>query len=169
MKRWAVPAAAAAVAWAVGPGAARAEEKGAFGIGLILGEPTGVSAKLYLSDDKAVDAAVGGAVVGGGIQAHADYLWHPWVLTNEESFVMPAYLGLGARVLQHDPGGDDENDFHTGVRLVAGILFDFRNIPLDVFVEGAVIGEWKSGSDSDPEHGGFGPALNIGLGGRYFF
>ncbi len=46
-------------------------EKGTFGVGIILGEPTGISAKLYLSDNTAVDAAAGGATLGGGIHAHA--------------------------------------------------------------------------------------------------
>src|SRR5688572_21882176 len=34
-------------------------DKGTFGLGLILGEPTGISAKLYLQDDQAIQAAVG--------------------------------------------------------------------------------------------------------------
>jgi len=157
---------AAALVSMVGASPASAEdEKGALGVGLILGEPTGISAKLYLSDDTAVDAAAGGAFIGGGVQAHADFLWHPWVLTNEDTFVMPAYFGLGARVLDHDRSGADD-DFHMGVRLVGGILFDFRTVPLDVFVELAIVGEWAS---ADDDHGGFGPAINLGLGGRYYF
>lgn len=146
-------------------GSAAADEKGAFGLGLILGEPTGISAKLYLTDTTAVDAALGGAMIGKGIQVHADYLWHPWVLTNEKAFVMPAYVGLGARVLQHDRG-DQDDDLHIGVRVVGGLLFDFREIPLDVFLEVAIIGEFKN---AEGEHGGFGPALNLGLGARYYF
>jgi len=149
----------------VGMGNARADEKGAFGLGLILGEPTGISAKLYLSDTTAVDAAIGGAVVGKGVQGHADYLWHPWVLTNEKSFVMPAYIGLGGRVLQHDRG-DEDDDLHIGLRIVGGLSFDFREIPLDVFIEAALIGEFAS---ADGDHGGFGPGLNVGIGGRYYF
>jgi hypothetical protein len=150
----------------VGARTAAAEEKGAFGLGLILGEPTGIAAKLYLTDDTAFDAAIGGAVVGSGIQAHFDYLWHPWILTNETAFVMPAYVGIGARVLDHDRG-DADDDFHAGARVVGGILFDFREIPLDVFIEVAFIAEWQSSGDDD--HGGFGPALNAGIGGRYYF
>ncbi len=149
----------------VGTRSAAAEEKGAFGLGLILGEPTGISAKFYLTDTTAVDGALGGAFVSKGIQVHADYLWHPWILTNEEAFVMPAYIGLGARVLQHDRG-DDENDLHVGVRVVGGLSFDFREKPIDVFLEVAIIGEFKT---AEGDHGGFGPGLNVGLGGRYYF
>ncbi|RMH44343.1 MAG: hypothetical protein D6689_02620 [Deltaproteobacteria bacterium] len=160
-----VSAAAAVVALAWASGTARAQDdKGAFGLGLVLGEPTGISAKLYLSNDTAVDAAVGGAVVGKGIQAHADFLWHPWVVVNEDAFVLPAYIGLGARVLQHDREAED--DVHIGARFAVGALFDFREIPLDVFVEVALIPEFASGGG---DHGGFGVALNAGAGARYYF
>ncbi len=167
MRLWSILPALALVL-TVGTRSAAADEKGAFGLGLILGEPTGISAKLYLADTTAVDAALGGAVIGKGIQAHADYLWHPWVLTNEKAFVMPAYIGLGARVLQHDRG-DNDDDMHIGVRVVGGLLFDFREIPLDVFLEIAIIGEFASADNDGDNHGGFGPGLNVGLGGRYYF
>jgi hypothetical protein len=164
-------AAAAALVLAVTAPSASAqadEEKGAFGLGLIVGEPTGVSAKLYLSDDQAVDAAVGGAVIGRGIQVHADYLWHPWILENEDTFVLPAYVGPGLRLLQHDRGRGVEGDFHFGLRGVAGMLFDFRNIPLDVFVEVAGVVDYRSGGGDDT-HAGAGLDINAGAGVRYYF
>ncbi len=144
---------------------AAAEDKGAFGLGLIIGEPTGVAGKLYLSDDTAIAGAVGGAVVGKGVQVHVDYLWHPWVLVNESAFVMPGYVGIGGRLLDHDRS-DDNDDFHLGVRFVGGILFDFREIPLDVFIELAFIADFRS---ADGGHGGFDIDLNAGVGGRYYF
>lgn len=146
-------------------------EKGTFGIGLIIGEPTGISAKLYLSDDTAVAAAAGSAVVGGGLHAHADFLWHPWILTGteeESKFVMPAYIGVGARALSHDRGRDGDDDFHLGVRGVAGIVFDFKTIPIDVFVEVAGIAEWRLGGGDD-NHSGLAVTLNAGAGARYYF
>ena len=89
-------------------------EKGPFGVGIIVGEPTGISAKLYLDNDTAVAGAVGSAVVTGGLQAHADYLFHPWILTDEEAFVLPAYLGPGLRLLAADRGRGQDTDFHIG-------------------------------------------------------
>src|SRR5689334_18040497 len=65
----------AALALAAAAAPARADEardKGAFGVGIIIGEPTGVSAKLYLKDDQAVQAAVGSDFFSGGLQVHAD-------------------------------------------------------------------------------------------------
>ena len=48
-------------------------DKGTLGVGIIVGEPVGVSAKLYLSDDRAIQAAAGSALIGGGLHLHADY------------------------------------------------------------------------------------------------
>jgi hypothetical protein len=141
-------------------------EKGPLGLGIIVGEPTGVSAKLYLDDDTAVDAALGSAVVSGGLQAHADYLLHPWILTDESSFVLPAYVGGGIRILDGG-GGRSESEFHLGIRAVVGMLFDFKSIPLDVFVEVAGVVDYVFSDVADDEGIGFG--LNGGAGVRYYF
>ena len=143
-------------------------EKGSLGAGLVIGEPTGVCAKLYLDDDQAVQAALGFTFVSGGFQAHADYVFHPWILEEREAFTIPAYIGPGVRVMQHAAGRDGDTDFRVGPRAVAGLLFDFKEIPLDVFVEVAGIVEFRFGSD-DEEINGLGFALNGGLGARYYF
>lgn len=143
-------------------------EKGVIGVGIILGEPTGLSAKMFLGgrSDMAVDAAAGSAVVGGGLQAHADLLWHPWILTEEDKFVLPAYLGVGIRLLDADRGRT-ASDFHIGVRAVVGMAFDFKTIPLDVFVEIAGVGDYIFSDDAEEK--GFGVDLNGGAGVRYWF
>jgi hypothetical protein len=159
-------ASALAISIVVSAPALAQDEKGAFGIGLIVGEPTGIAAKLYLSDDQAIAGAVGGAVIGRGIQVHADYVFHPWILETTDTFVLPAYIGPGLRLLNHDRGRGVSNDVHIGARGVLGMLFDFRRVPLDVFVEVAGIFEYRTGSD---DHGGFGFDLNAGAGVRYYF
>jgi len=143
-------------------------EKGTVGLGIILGEPTGVSAKLYLGgrSNTAIDFAAGSAVVGGGLQAHSDFLWHPWILTEEEKFVLPAYVGVGLRVLDADRGRT-ASDFHVGLRLVVGMVFDFKTIPLDGFVEVAGVGDYVF--SDDPDIKGPGVDLNGGAGARYWF
>ncbi|WP_428268212.1 hypothetical protein [Haliangium sp.] len=148
--------------------ASRAEaqpvEKGALGVGIILGEPTGVSAKLYLADDTAIAAAAGFAFIEGGLHVHADYLWHPWVLEDAEHFVLPAYIGAGLRALNEDRGGGS-SAFHMGLRGVAGMLFDFKEVPLDVFVEVAGLFDYAFTNDD----GGIGFGINAALGARYYF
>jgi hypothetical protein len=143
-------------------------EKGSLGVGIMIGEPTGIAAKLYLMDDQAVQAAVGLTFVSGGFQAHADYVFHPWILEEREAFTLPAYVGPGIRLMQHAAGRDGDDDFRIGARAVAGLLFDFKEVPLDAFVEVAGIVEVRFGSD-DPNVNGLGLALNGGIGARYYF
>ncbi len=138
-------------------------EKGTFGAGLIIGEPTGITAKLYVNDDQALQAAAGFAFVGGGIHMHVDYVFHPLILQTRDSFVLLAYIGPGVRLIQYRDGRD--NDFVAlGVRGVGGLLFDFKDNPLDAFVEVAGVIEFGFADDE-----GFGPALNAAAGVRYYF
>ena len=161
-------------ALAVRPPAARAEA-GNFGLGLIIGSPTGLSVKYYLDRRNAIDAAVGVAVLGShGIHAHADYLWHPWVLTREPSFDLAFYFGLGGRVLEHNRKDVDDH-FHLGARAPAGLVFDFAkgNVPIDVFVEGALILDFimddEAGRARGDEGGTIDLDFNVSLGVRYYF
>lgn len=142
---------------------ARGADKGALGVGIILGEPTGLTAKLYLKDDQAIQGAVGSAFVGGGFQATADYVFHPYILQSRPSFVLPVYVGPGVRLIDYDIGRDDSS-VAIGARLVGGLLFDFKNVPLDAFVELAGVLEYRF---KDGE--GAGLTLNAGAGVRYYF
>ena len=138
-------------------------EKGTFGGGIILGEPTGLCAKLYLNDDQALQAAAGFAFVSSGLHLHVDYIFHPAILQTRDSFVLLAYVGPGARLIQYT-NGDQDDYFALGARGVGGLLFDFTQQPLDAFVEVAGVLEFGFADDE-----GWGPALNVGAGARYYF
>ena len=139
-------------------------DKGTFGVGIVLGEPTGICAKLYLSDDRAIQGAVGFNFYGSGIQANAEYVFHPWIVQERDAFVLPIYIGPGLRFIQYDGGRSDANHYAIGLRGVAGMLFDFKEVPLDVFLEvaGVVEYDFKDGQ-------GVELALNLGAGVRYYF
>ena len=145
------------------PGRAEAEGKGIFGAGLVVGEPTGVSLKYYLGDDMAIDGAIGGAFLGKGVQVHADFLWHLLLLETKPSFVLPLYVGVGVRVLDRDGGGGDEDHTRFGLRGVGGLLFDFTEAPLDVFLEIAGVADYRTKGSA------FGLDINLGAGVRYYF
>lgn len=136
-------------------------DKGTFGIGIVLGEPTGISAKLYLSDDTAIQAAVGINFVGSGVQGNAEYLLHPWILQERDLFVLPVYLGPGVRFIQYGGRGVDSHAA-IGLRAVVGMLFDFKEQPLDAFVEVGGVVEYDFTEDLQL-------ALNLGAGVRYYF
>ncbi len=140
----------------------RPVDKGTIGVGIILGEPTGICGKLSLKDDQAVQVAVGSAFIGGGFQAHADYVFHPWIIQDKESFVLPLYLGPGVRFIDYTNSSGDHGAL--GLRGVFGMLFDFKNVPLDAFLEVAVIGEYDFGKGR-----GWGAGFNFGAGVRYYF
>lgn len=113
-----------------------------FGLGIMVGAPTALSGKLYLSADTALDFGIG--VIRGfgddGIHFHMDFLWHPVSLVNAQPLVMPLYLGLGGRVASFDYDDDFDNDyFRLGARAPIGLMLDFNNVPLDIFFELALV------------------------------
>lgn len=146
-----------------GDDGSRGADKGTLGVGIILGEPTGITAKLYLKDDQAIQAAVGSAFIGGGLQLHADYVFHPYILQTRPSFVLPVYVGPGLRLIDYT-NGRDNSSFAIGLRVVGGLLFDFKEVPIDAFIEvaGVLEYEFKAGA-------GAGLKLNAGAGVRYYF
>lgn len=158
-----VAAASAAPARADDEEGGRGTEKGALGAGIILGEPTGICAKYYFDDSHAVQAAAGSALIGGGLQLHADYVFHPYVAQVRESFVLPLYIGPGVRLIDYANGRDDSS-FAIGARVVGGLLFDFTNVPLDAFLEIAGVLEYEF-----REGEGVAIRLNAGAGVRYYF
>jgi hypothetical protein len=138
-----------------------------FGLGLILGQPTGLSGKYFLTADTAFDFAVGGCCYAGrdGLSLHFTYLWHPVSLVSAEAFELPLYFGLGGHFFDF---ADDRGDDGAGVGLRApiGVAFDFNNVPLDVFVELALFMDVLYDRYDDDD---LYIALNGAIGVRYYF
>ncbi|MFQ5867433.1 MAG: hypothetical protein ACE5IT_05500 [bacterium] len=106
-----------------------AYDKNDFGLGIILGSPTGLSAKLWLSKSSAFDAAAAWSFSRKGrLQIHGDYLWHNFNLIKVEKGNMPLYYGLGFRVNFGD-------EIEAGVRFPIGLEYLFPGAPFDIFVE----------------------------------
>jgi hypothetical protein len=72
------------------------------------------------------------------------------------------YVGPGIRVIDYR-ADRDSGYLALGLRVVGGLLFDFKTVPLDAFVEAAAVFEYGFSG-----HGG-GVALNLGAGVRYYF
>src|SRR3954469_404205 len=100
----------------IGDDSNRGADKGTLGVGIILGEPTGITAKLYIKDDQAIQAALGSAFIGGGLQLHADYVFHPYILQTRPSFVLPVYFGPGVRLIDYSNGRGENSSFALGLR-----------------------------------------------------
>ena len=110
-----------------------------------------------------MQAAVGSALIGGGLQLHGDYLFHPYVAQVRESFVLPLYIGPGVRLIDYTNGREDSS-LAIGARVVGGLLFDFTQVPLDAFLEVAGVLEYEF---KEGEGGAI--RLNAGAGVRYYF
>ncbi len=132
---------------------AAAQERG-FGMGLILGEPTGLSAKLWASSDNAFDFAAAWSVRReGNILLQADYVWHFFNAIPVSSGKLPLYIGIGGRVVL-------ANDPQLGVRIPFGMDYLFADAPVDIFVELVPILDLSPATD-------FGVGGGIGV--RYWF
>ncbi|MCF7794209.1 MAG: hypothetical protein K9M95_04185 [Candidatus Cloacimonetes bacterium] len=121
------------------------------GLGIILGEPTGLSAKLWTGKSTAFDAAAAWSFGDeGALHIHADMLWHNFGLINQQ---LPVYYGIGVRVkLADDP--------NVGIRVPIGIAYQVSGAPLDIFLEVVPILDLMPETDF-----GFNGALGV----RYFF
>jgi len=109
-------------------GVARSQEKD-FGLGIILGEPTGISAKKWLDDKSALDGAVAWSLVTpSSFHLHADYLYHDFNIFNVKKGKLPLYFGIGFRIRI----GDEDR---IGIRIPVGICYIFEQSPLDIFFE----------------------------------
>jgi hypothetical protein len=139
-----------------------------FGLGLMVGSPSGLSGKLYLSRDTALDFGLGythhyRTRAYRGLHAHMDFLWHPVVLAKVDPFHLPLYFGIGGRFWEHGSGGHG----HLGLRVPVGISMDFNNVPLDIFLELAFVLDLIFIDDYNHGHGY--THLNGALGIRYYF
>ncbi len=138
------------------------ESNKGFGLGLMLGVPTGLSGKLYLSKDTALDFAIGSYYrYSDALDVHMDFLWHPFVLTQNETMWIPFYFGVGVRAI--DTNRDDRGqDIDLGVRVPVGLAIDLNNTPLDFFLEAAFVFDIvnERGRRSD---------FNMAVGMRYYF
>ena len=109
-------------------GVIRAQERG-FGLGIILGEPTGLSAKKWLNSHSAIDGAVAWSLVTpSSFHVHADYLYHDFNIFNVKKGKLPLYFGIGFKIRI----GDEDR---LGIRIPVGICYIFEQAPLDIFLE----------------------------------
>jgi hypothetical protein len=143
-----------------------AQDRG-FGLGIILGEPTGLSAKYWTSPANAFDFGLGWSIGGdrigkyngvynGGsrVHFHMDYLWHAFeAIQSSERF--PLYYGVGGRI--NSGAGYDGS---IAIRGVFGIAWLPHHTPIDVFFE--LVPSLQLTSST-----GF--SLDAGIGARYYF
>lgn len=129
-------------------------EGGNLGLGVMLGEPTGISAKIWNSNRNAWDfGAAWSFGRNDAIHLHGDYLLHSWIDDVEEGD-LAFYYGIGGRLALSDP------DARAGIRVPLGLNYIIPNSQLDIFVEAVPILNLAPETDFDG---------NGALGIRYYF
>ena len=126
-----------------------------FGLGMILGEPTGISLKNWLGRSTAVDFAIAWSLEGkNSFTIHGDYLSHHFKWTQVESGSLPFYYGIGGSIKFTD------DDARLGARVPLGLNYHFENLTLDLFLEFVPVLLLLPKTDFD---------INASIGIRYFF
>lgn len=130
-------------------------QPGDFGLGAIIGEPTGLTAKYWYSPRVAIDGGVAWHFGGEDrIQIHADHLWHiPLSALQVPNGSMPLYVGGGLRVI----AGDNSE---AGFRIPLGTSFLFSQVPVELFGEIVPVVEFAPDTEAE---------LDFGIGVRYYF
>jgi len=134
-------------------GTVEAQDSG-FGLGVILGEPTGISGKLWIENSKAIDGAVAWSFnKESAMHLHADLLFHSPNISKVEMSKLLFYYGIGGRI-------KFEDDSKVGCRVPLGLNYLPSEAPLDVFLEIVPLLDLAPSTDFD---------LNGAIGIRYFF
>lgn len=101
------------------------------GIGLMLGEPTGVSVKYWYNSRSAFNIGAAWSLSGRSeaLHLHTDLLLHSWFADTES---LAFYYGAGGRIIF-------ASNATAGIRFPFGLNYVFQNIPFDLFVEAVPI------------------------------
>lgn len=138
---------------------AHAQQNYTTGLGIMLGEPTGIGFKHYTTRTMAIDGAMAWSFTDdSSFHLHVDALWHNFDVLAREFAVtdgtLPLYFGIGGRIRF------DSDETRVGIRFPLGISYMFEAAPIDIFFEIAPI------MDLAPETELQG---NAGVGFRYWF
>lgn len=129
--------------------------QGPLGLGVIVGDPTGLSAKYKLTESTSIDAAAAWSLGSHNVFGfHADYLLsvdNALVIKNAE---FPLHYGLGAIIVV----ADDVNA--VGLRFPVGLSYLFDRHPIELFTE--IAGLLLLAPDTDFD-------IQLALGARYYF
>jgi hypothetical protein len=132
-------------------------ERERFGIGVNLGQPTGIAAKYMIDHKHAVDAGIGWELSNeNDLHIYADYLFHYYDIFEISKGSLPLYYGTGIRWIYR---GDRDNKL--GFRIPVGLEYLFEDASWGAFLELVPVLNVTQGTDLFDWEGG------VGI--RYFF
>ncbi len=149
-----------------------------FGLGLELGQPTGLTGKYFLSESNALDFGVGYIYHSywygdDGLHLYLDYLWHPASLVSARAFELPFFIGVGGRFWDFDycrrRGECGYGGSAFGIRVPLGIAFDFNEVPLDIALNIVPTIDFVSGDYYDQYRNRTHFGIDVSVAIRYWF
>jgi hypothetical protein len=103
-------------------------QKGDFGMGVVLGNPTSLSVKYWTGDVTAIDASLGYRYGNTNeLYLNTDFLFHLWAIQKEEGLIK-FYFGAGA-------GLGFISDLSFSVRAPGGAALFLDSHPIELFAE----------------------------------
>jgi hypothetical protein len=118
---------------------AKADRPGPFGAGIIVGDPTGLSANYRFSAERSFDAAIAWSFGRErGFELYSDYLWHRSNIFHLQRVPFDWHYGLGARFINNADKNSVERTF-LGPRIPLGLSTDFNKSTFEVFAEISMI------------------------------
>jgi len=133
-----------------------AQERKSIGLGVILGEPTGLTGKFMLDNTSGIDVGVGWETSGDDeFHIYGDYLYHLYDIITVPKGYLPLYFGGGIRYVYRE-----NKDDKFGIRIPLGIEYLFENVSLGAFFELVPVLNLNPDTDFD---------LEWGIGIRFFF
>ena len=127
-----------------------------FGIGVIAGEPTGITGKYMLNETNAIDGGIGWETSGDNeFHIYGDYLFHIYDLITVKKGSLPVYFGGGLRYVDRD-----KKDNKFGIRIPVGVEYLFEGVALGAFAELVPVLNLTPDTDFD---------LEGGIGIRFYF
>ena len=126
------------------------------GLGVMLGQPTGISAKVWVSTTSAFALGTAYSFKDKAMEVQADYLLHLNHVFPLTTGKIPVYIGIGGTVSFKN----NNQDPNYGIRVPVGISYFIPTVPVDVFIEAVPVIGIKPESRV---------SLNGNIGVRYFF
>ena len=112
-----------------------------WGLGAVIGAPTGFSANYFLSESRTVHTTLAYDFSGDDeVQLASHYQWRMNNL-NFETLKLGWFYGVGARfaLIDHDHKHnhhDDHEDIELGPSATLGLFHEFASAPLELFLKG---------------------------------
>lgn len=109
-----------------------------YGVGIILGSPTGLTGKMILSKTSAIAVNAGWSFwPANAFHITGDYQFlFPGSISDEDGrpiYSLIPFVGLGGRVKFRSDGDDDNDNFQAGVRFGGGM--EYLPDPFGIFIE----------------------------------